>query len=143
MKKNKKSRGFTLVELMVVLVIIGILATLAIPKFLGATAKSKIAECKPILKEIYTLQEAFKLENSAYTDNETALGFADPGGKHFTFAAQTGGTDNITGSANLTNAIGDAAANEDVCINTSANLLAVDDVLAGYANATTNANCAF
>jgi prepilin-type N-terminal cleavage/methylation domain-containing protein len=59
-------KGFTLVELMVVIVIIGILAALAIPRFLGATNKAKATEFKPVLKQIYTLQEAYKQEHDSY-----------------------------------------------------------------------------
>jgi len=61
MKSLKK--GFTLVELMVVIVIIGILAALAIPRFLGATNKTKATEFKPVLKQIFTLEEAFRQES--------------------------------------------------------------------------------
>jgi len=61
MKSLKK--GFTLVELMVVIVIIGILAALAIPRFLGATNKTKATEFKPVLKQIFTLEEAYRQEN--------------------------------------------------------------------------------
>lgn len=56
-------KGFTLVELMVVIVIIGILAALAIPRFLGATNKTKATEFKPVIKQIYTLETAFSQEN--------------------------------------------------------------------------------
>lgn len=64
MKSLKK--GFTLVELMVVIVIIGILAALAIPRFLGATNKTKATEFKPILKQIYTMQDAYRQETNEY-----------------------------------------------------------------------------
>ena len=76
MKSLKK--GFTLVELMVVIVIIGILAALAIPRFLGATNKTKATEFKPVLKQLYTLQEAYLQEKSVYSDNEAAIGFEEP-----------------------------------------------------------------
>jgi len=73
----KKSKGFTLVELMVVIVIIGILAALAIPRFMQATNKSKATEFKPILKQIYTLQEAYKQEHDKY-GKLTDIGFDQP-----------------------------------------------------------------
>lgn len=73
--KNLK-KGFTLVELMVVIVIIGILAALAIPRFLGATNKTKAAEFKPVLKQIYTLQEAYKQEKDVYSADATGAEIA-------------------------------------------------------------------
>lgn len=78
MKKTAK-KGFTLVELMVVIVIIGILAALAIPRFLGATNKSKAAEFKPVLKQIYTLQMAYQQEKDALGSTTTDIGFDSPG----------------------------------------------------------------
>ena len=86
MKSLKK--GFTLVELMVVIVIIGILAALAIPRFLGATNKTKAAEFKPVLKQLMTLQEAYKQERNEYTNNETSLAFDAPNPAQARFAYQ-------------------------------------------------------
>ena len=58
--------GFTLIELMIVVVIIGILAALAIPKFMKVTGKAKVAEAKTILKEIFTLEKAYFNEHDTY-----------------------------------------------------------------------------
>ena len=64
-KRNKK--GFTLIELMIVVVIIGILAALAIPRFMRSTTKAKQSEAKQLLKQIYTMQRAYRQEQDTYT----------------------------------------------------------------------------
>jgi general secretion pathway protein G len=46
-------KGFTLIEVMIVVVIIGILAALAIPRFYSSTQKAKIGEARMVLKHIY------------------------------------------------------------------------------------------
>ena len=68
-KKRNGQKGFTLIELMIVVVIIGILAALAIPRFMRATTKSKQSEAKMILKQIYTMQHAYRQEYDAYCCN--------------------------------------------------------------------------
>ena len=55
-KFHNRQKGFTLIELMIVVVIIGILAALAIPRFMTATVKSKQSEAKGILKQMYTME---------------------------------------------------------------------------------------
>jgi prepilin-type N-terminal cleavage/methylation domain-containing protein len=52
-------KGFTLLELMIVVVIIGILAMMAIPRFVKVTTKTKQSEAKLILKQIYSNQRIY------------------------------------------------------------------------------------
>ena len=68
-----KNDGFTLVELMIVVAIIGILATLAIPDFMKMQAKSKQSEAKMNLGAIYVAQVAYFTEQSSYAKGANAF----------------------------------------------------------------------
>ncbi len=79
-KFHRNSKGFTLIELMIVVVIIGILAALAIPRFMRSTTKSKQSEAKQLLKQVYTMQRAYRQEFNAYCLNGVAASSAAPTG---------------------------------------------------------------
>lgn len=66
LKNPRRQRGFTLVEILIVLVIIGILAGLAIPKYVGATSKAKQVEAKQLLRQIYTMEQSYRLEHDVF-----------------------------------------------------------------------------
>jgi len=66
MAGNTKEKGFTMIELMIVVVIIGILAALAIPKFMLSTNRAKQSEAKLLLKQIYAMQHAYRQEYNTY-----------------------------------------------------------------------------
>ena len=71
--RMRKSRGFTLVEIMVVVVIIGILGALVVPKLLGRTGESRVTAAK---FDIATLMQSLKLyhmDNMRYPSNEQGL----------------------------------------------------------------------
>ncbi len=71
----KQMRGMTLVELMIVVVIIGVLATIAYPSYRDYSARAKRNEAKAALLQIATNQERAYLNNNAYTADLTLLGF--------------------------------------------------------------------
>jgi len=68
-------RGVTLLELMIVVVIIGIMATIAYPNYRQFVARAKRNEAKAALLQIAQNQERFYLQNNTYTTDMTQLGF--------------------------------------------------------------------
>jgi type IV pilus assembly protein PilA len=110
MRNNEK--GFTLIELMIVVAIIGILAAIAIPNFLNYQLKSKTSEAKVNLGAIATSQESWRAENDTYIDcnaypgavgaskqtwtranagNFTSIGFAPSGDVYYQYAVPAAG----------------------------------------------------
>jgi type IV pilus assembly protein PilA len=73
-------KGFTLIELMIVVAIIGILAAIAVPNFVKFQCRSKQSEAKTNLKSMYVAQEAYRAEFDEYVavtacgNNGTACG---------------------------------------------------------------------
>lgn len=133
---RKFQRGFSLVELMVVVAIIGVLASIAVPAINKYLAKARQSEAKTNLASLYTSEKAFYAEYTAYDTRFDAVGYS-PEGKlrynigfsdnHFNAGAAhgytgggtntlfntvaycgTGGTINTRGCASLNGATGSA-----------------------------------
>ncbi len=88
----RSKKGFTLIELMIVVAIIGILAAIAIPNFMRFQARSRTTEARTNLGAIYTGQVAFFGEGNSY-GRFTEIGWAPTGTPkyHYTFSGGTGG----------------------------------------------------
>lgn len=72
---NKKLKAYTLTEILVVLVIIGILVLLALPNLLPLITKAKSTEAKVQLEHLSTLEKTFFYEKSKYSSDLTEIGF--------------------------------------------------------------------
>ena len=122
MLRNEK--GFTLIELMIVVVIIGILAAIAIPNFMGMTNRAKVAQVKSTMHTIQVTAEDFATRNNGQYPNNAAATTADgaltlaallPGAampaNPFTGAATTLDWSNALGTAPATDAAGGVSLN--------------------------------
>lgn len=72
-------KAFTLTELLVVLVIIGILVLLALPSLMPLISRTRSIEAKQALKHLHTLQKTYYFEYSKYAETLEAIGFEQEG----------------------------------------------------------------
>jgi type IV pilus assembly protein PilA len=93
--KKLNQRGFTLVELMVVVAIIGILVSVAIPQYQKYQARARQTEAKITLGSIYTAETSFAVENNSFTSCISNIGVA-PSGQTIYYIAGYSATSGLT-----------------------------------------------
>ena len=89
-------KGFSLAEVLVVVVILGVLASLIIPRFTGQSERAMVAEAVSMLSAIRQAEESYNLGNGSYTNNLTSLDIVIPGGTKFSYVVDGSGNGTAT-----------------------------------------------
>lgn len=75
---RNRTRGFTLLEIMIVVVIVGILAAIVLPSYQNQLRKSRRASAESHLMDLVNRQQQFILDNRQYAADVAALGMTTP-----------------------------------------------------------------
>ncbi|EFA74054.1 pilE(general secretion pathway protein H) [Raphidiopsis brookii D9] len=81
--RDKTAQGFTLLELLVVIVIIGILSAIALPSFLNQANKAKESEAKTYISSFNKAQTLYRLENTGFATTLNQLSIIIPPSTEF------------------------------------------------------------
>jgi type IV pilus assembly protein PilA len=92
--KASAQKGFTLIELMITVAIVGILAAVALPAYQDYTIRAQVSEGFSLAGGIQTAEQEYFANNGTFADL-TTLGIASPTGKYITGITATGGTDAV------------------------------------------------
>jgi|SRR2546428_1375489 len=89
---RKLQNGFSLIELLIAVAIIGILAAIGIPNFLRFQARSKQSEAKTNLKALFAAEKGFMLEKDRYSSLVGEIGFSPERNNRYAYYLASGGT---------------------------------------------------
>lgn len=79
-----KNKGFTIIELLIVVAILGILATIALPNYTQYMLETRRSDAHASLLRMADLEERYYLQNNAYTNDESLVGGVNSAEQHYT-----------------------------------------------------------
>jgi type IV pilus assembly protein PilA len=94
---TRTKTGFTLIELMIVVAIIGLLAALAVPNFIKFQTRARQTEARANLKAIWTDQKAYYADKATYYDELNVIGFAPEFNNRYAYFGGGGGVETRNG----------------------------------------------
>jgi len=77
-ERLRQEEGFTLIELMVVVLIIAVLVAIAVPSFIGFRSRAQDRAAQAELRNVLIAEKGYWLDNSKFTNNQTALKAFEP-----------------------------------------------------------------
>ena len=137
-QKGKGAAGFTLIEMMIVVAVIGILAAIAYPSYTNYVMRARRADGREMLQRVAAAQERFYTNRNQYTIDVTGagglnLGSASSEGGHYTVAAVVP----AGGQTYVLTATPQGAQAPDVCADLTINNVGSR----GYSGSSTNGSC--
>ena len=115
--RGPRARGYTLIEIMIVVVIVAILAGIAFPSYQDSVRKSRRSEAKSALSDLAARQEQFFNDNKRYTDNFASLGAsATTPSNYYNLQITPGATATLTSSYLLTATAAGAQTSDTKCV---------------------------
>jgi type IV pilus assembly protein PilA len=95
LRKRREDEGFTLIELMVVVLIIAILIAIAIPTFLGARQRAQDRAAQSNVRNAFTAEKTFFTDGQAYTETAADLTAIEPSLNYITTAGSLASSGNL------------------------------------------------
>lgn len=105
MKNYKRKNGYSLIELMVTVAVVGVLVSISVPTYKNYTMKSRRSEGRSFAMEIMQRQEKYYNENNTYTTNLAQLGYSSAtptSEKGYYQVTATAASDGITNNVIIT-----------------------------------------